>query len=184
MENFLFLPAFRSFLSYFRHFPPLSLSLSLSLSLGDFRYFRSFSKQISGFCSFQSFPVFRDSKMWFSIFQHTSLFRFSVEFFSLFRFSATFEAFPVFRIVSALSVVLYYINKWCFVGPLFNNRTCPFQVCRFNVDDLGAECTWQKDYGFDEGTPCILLKLNKVRFHFPVTPSNVQNVLSMTVSKH
>ncbi len=40
-----------------------------------------------------------------------------------------------------------------------------FQVCRFNVDDLGAECTWQKDYGFDEGTPCILLKLNKVSIH-------------------
>ena len=38
------------------------------------------------------------------------------------------------------------------------------QVCRFNVDDLGAECTWQKDYGFDEGTPCLLLKLNKVLF--------------------
>ena len=35
-------------------------------------------------------------------------------------------------------------------------------VCRFDVDSLGAECTWQKDYGFDEGTPCVLLKLNKV----------------------
>jgi len=36
------------------------------------------------------------------------------------------------------------------------------KVCRFNVDMLGGECTWQKDFGYDEGTPCVLLKLNKV----------------------
>jgi len=36
------------------------------------------------------------------------------------------------------------------------------KVCRFKVDKLGSECTWQKDYGYDEGTPCVLLKLNKV----------------------
>lgn len=36
------------------------------------------------------------------------------------------------------------------------------KVCRFKVDKLGDECTWQKDYGYDEGTPCVLLKLNKV----------------------
>ena len=36
------------------------------------------------------------------------------------------------------------------------------KVCRFKLDTLGEECTWQKDYGYDEGTPCVLLKLNKV----------------------
>ena len=36
------------------------------------------------------------------------------------------------------------------------------KVCRFNVDKLGGMCTWQKDYGYDEGQPCIILKLNKV----------------------
>ena len=36
------------------------------------------------------------------------------------------------------------------------------KVCRFNVDVLGGSCTWQKDYGYDEGQPCIILKLNRV----------------------
>ena len=36
------------------------------------------------------------------------------------------------------------------------------KVCRFNVDLLGPDCTWQKDYGYDEGQPCILLKINRV----------------------
>ncbi len=36
------------------------------------------------------------------------------------------------------------------------------KVCRFNIDDLGAQCTWQQDYGYDEGTPCVILKFNKV----------------------
>lgn len=35
-------------------------------------------------------------------------------------------------------------------------------VCRFELDTLGTECTWQKDFGYDEGQPCVLLKLNKV----------------------
>lgn len=36
------------------------------------------------------------------------------------------------------------------------------KVCSFQIGDLGKECTWQKDYGYDEGQPCVLLKLNKV----------------------
>ena len=35
-------------------------------------------------------------------------------------------------------------------------------VCRFDIDLLGAECTWQQEYGYDEGVPCVLLKFNKV----------------------
>jgi sodium/potassium-transporting ATPase subunit beta len=46
------------------------------------------------------------------------------------------------------------------------------KVCRFNIDDLGDECTWQKDYGYDEGTPCVLLKLNKVYGWEPVLYDN------------
>lgn len=38
----------------------------------------------------------------------------------------------------------------------------PKKVCQFLVDDLGSECTWQRDYGYDEGQPCVLLKLNKI----------------------
>ena len=36
------------------------------------------------------------------------------------------------------------------------------KVCRFNVDQLGGSCTWQKDYGYDEGQPCVIIKLNRV----------------------
>jgi len=36
------------------------------------------------------------------------------------------------------------------------------KACRFQINDLGAECVWQQDYGYDEGKPCVLLKLNKI----------------------
>lgn len=36
------------------------------------------------------------------------------------------------------------------------------KVCRFNLDILGDGCVWQKDYGYDEGQPCILFKLNRI----------------------
>lgn len=36
------------------------------------------------------------------------------------------------------------------------------QVCRFNVDWLGDLCLWQMDYGYDEGKPCIVFKLNRI----------------------
>ena len=36
------------------------------------------------------------------------------------------------------------------------------QVCRFELNTLGGDCTWQKDYGYDEGKPCVVVKLNRV----------------------
>lgn len=42
------------------------------------------------------------------------------------------------------------------------------KVCRFHVDDLGDMCTWQRDFGYDEGQPCVLLKLNKIFDWMPV----------------
>ena len=45
----------------------------------------------------------------------------------------------------------------CSLGKFDENK-----VCRFNVDQLGDKCLRQRDFGFDEGKPCILLKLNKV----------------------
>ena len=35
-------------------------------------------------------------------------------------------------------------------------------ACRFVIDVLGSQCTWQRDYGYDWGQPCVLLKLNKI----------------------
>lgn len=36
------------------------------------------------------------------------------------------------------------------------------KVCRFNVDDLGDDCIRQRDFGYDDGKPCVLIKLNKI----------------------
>jgi sodium/potassium-transporting ATPase subunit beta len=36
------------------------------------------------------------------------------------------------------------------------------RACRFQIDSLGPDCVWQRDYGYDEGKPCVLLKLNKI----------------------
>jgi len=37
------------------------------------------------------------------------------------------------------------------------------QVCAFNLtEEFGNSCTKENDYGFKEGKPCILVKVNKV----------------------
>ena len=42
------------------------------------------------------------------------------------------------------------------------NRQSDDQVCRFVVTDFGDRCTWRMEYGYDEGSPCIMVKLNRV----------------------
>ena len=38
------------------------------------------------------------------------------------------------------------------------------KACRFDITtNLGADCVKQQAYGFDDGQPCILVKINKVR---------------------
>ena len=41
----------------------------------------------------------------------------------------------------------------------------PNKVCRFDITVLGSDCDHVHNYGFDEGRPCILLKLNRVKSH-------------------
>ena len=36
------------------------------------------------------------------------------------------------------------------------------KVCVFDPVVLGDDCVKQQNYGFDDGQPCVLLKLNKV----------------------
>ena len=48
------------------------------------------------------------------------------------------------------------------------------RACRFLIDVLGTQCTWQRDYGYDWGQPCVLLKLNKIFEWMPV-PFNESN---------
>jgi len=35
-------------------------------------------------------------------------------------------------------------------------------ACKLNLEGLGAECNEANNYGYDEGHPCVLMKLNKV----------------------
>lgn len=36
------------------------------------------------------------------------------------------------------------------------------KVCRFDLIKLGVNCVKQQNYGYDDGIPCILLKMNKI----------------------
>lgn len=38
------------------------------------------------------------------------------------------------------------------------------EVCEFNMTDLGSECTEANQFGYANGTPCVLLKINRVNF--------------------
>ena len=45
-------------------------------------------------------------------------------------------------------------------------RLSGLQVCKFDLNQLGEEdddCIFQNEYGYEDGQPCVLLKLNKVR---------------------
>jgi sodium/potassium-transporting ATPase subunit beta len=41
------------------------------------------------------------------------------------------------------------------------------EVCEFDLSNLGNVCTKENDYGFKNGTPCVLLKVNKVYSWMP-----------------
>ncbi|GFR67315.1 sodium/potassium-transporting ATPase subunit beta-like [Elysia marginata] len=36
------------------------------------------------------------------------------------------------------------------------------KVCVFEVEQLGGSCVKQQNYGFDDGQPCVLLKMNRI----------------------
>lgn len=44
------------------------------------------------------------------------------------------------------------------------SRPGDHQVCEFNMTDLGSDCTEANQFGYANGTPCVLLKINKVSF--------------------
>lgn len=52
------------------------------------------------------------------------------------------------------------------------------KACRFNIDQLGT-CTWQRDYGYDDGQPCVLLKLNKVYGWIPEPYNNATRPIDL-----
>jgi sodium/potassium-transporting ATPase subunit beta len=36
------------------------------------------------------------------------------------------------------------------------------KACRFDIQLLGADCVKQQSFGYEDGQPCVLLKLNRV----------------------
>ena len=55
------------------------------------------------------------------------------------------------------------------------------RACRFDIKDLGADCVKQQSFGYEDGQPCILLKMNRVcdimrsrSFHYKNTSKEFQ----------
>lgn len=46
------------------------------------------------------------------------------------------------------------------------------KACRFDILELGANCVKQQSFGFEDGQPCILLKLNRIFDWMPEPYSN------------
>ena len=52
----------------------------------------------------------------------------------------------------------------------FNKGPGPEQICKVNVEGLfQGLCTNETQYGWKAGTPCIAIKMNKVRYR--ITPT-------------
>lgn len=45
------------------------------------------------------------------------------------------------------------------------------EACRFDPMKEAGKCTKASNYGYDEGAPCILLKLNRVSISHPARHS-------------
>lgn len=52
-----------------------------------------------------------------------------------------------------------------------SSSRAPSVACKFPLSKLGSECTSAKKYGYDEGKPCVLLKMNKL-FNWAPEPYN------------
>lgn len=73
------------------------------------------------------------------------------------------------RLLITLLLILFYL-EYDNVDPDTNLTTClngeqagQGKVCKFNVDDISTECNKGNNFGYSNGTPCVLLKVNKVK---------------------
>ncbi|GIX98023.1 hypothetical protein CDAR_297651 [Caerostris darwini] len=58
--------------------------------------------------------------------------------------------------------------KSCHEGDDYEGR----QVCQFVLENLGNNCTYSNNYGYDLGEPCVLLKINRIFGWRPVPYNN------------
>ena len=63
------------------------------------------------------------------------------------------------------------------------------QFCEFKIDELGDLCTKERRFGYEEGRPCIIVKLNKIYDWMPqfygsvdelpaIMPDTVKEIIS------
>lgn len=50
------------------------------------------------------------------------------------------------------------------------------QFCEFKIDELGSRCTKERRFGYEEGRPCIIVKLNKIYGWVPKFYTNVSEL--------
>lgn len=62
-------------------------------------------------------------------------------------------------------------------------KTDDSTVCEFPLSLLGDKCTPQNGFGYPEGKPCVLLKLNKVYNWRPITYGNMTEDLPKALTK-
>jgi sodium/potassium-transporting ATPase subunit beta len=66
----------------------------------------------------------------------------------------------------------YTIENGTNVVDCDNSERASEQVCLFDMNKLGSECTEENGYGYNDGKPCILLKINKVYNFMPTAFEN------------
>ncbi|CAH1781969.1 unnamed protein product [Owenia fusiformis] len=59
----------------------------------------------------------------------------------------------------------------CVSGP----PSDPKKVCKFDIADLGTNCTWANKFGYADGQPCVLLKLNRIFDWVPESYANAND---------
>lgn len=49
----------------------------------------------------------------------------------------------------------------CYIDKDYDNEENK-RVCHFPIEDIGNNCTTSRNYGYDVGHPCVLIKLNRI----------------------
>jgi len=58
----------------------------------------------------------------------------------------------------------------------YNKNASENQFCEFKIDTLGGLCTKERNFGYDLGKPCVIIKLNKIYNWYPQVWDTVQEL--------
>ena len=59
-----------------------------------------------------------------------------------------------------------------------------FKACRFDIKDLGASCVKQQSFGYEDGQPCVLMKLNRVSQYLLCNLNPCNDTVKPVLSSH